>query len=122
MDICEVLAALEQGDDVAGGQTGLDKGAPSDCEDSCAEGGGLDRGAGVIHEISSSGMFALNAGLDIADREKLHYVCDALGHDAAWNKTGGATWIGSSEAWARQASEPCIAVFCGEDFADSFDA
>jgi hypothetical protein len=33
----------------------------------------------MIHEISLSGMFALDRGPDITDMEKLRYVCDALG-------------------------------------------
>ena len=64
----------------------------------------------VIHEISSSGMFSLYAGPDIADGEKLRYVCDALGRDVGWNKTGEATWVGTREAWAGQVPEP---LYCG---------
>jgi len=82
MDIREVLATLERGDDVVDGETDIDEGSSSDCGDGCAE-GGLDGGAGAIHEISASGMFALDAGPDIADGEKLQYVRKALGHDAA---------------------------------------
>ena len=39
----------------------------------------------IIHEISSSRMFALNRGPDVTDMEKLRYVCDALGQNAFHN-------------------------------------
>ena len=35
----------------------------------------------MIHEISSSGMFTLDARPDVTDTEKLQYVCDALRQD-----------------------------------------
>jgi hypothetical protein len=38
----------------------------------------LGEAAATIHEISSYGIFALDVGLDIADAEKLRYICDAL--------------------------------------------
>ena len=33
----------------------------------------------IIYKISLFRMFALNRGPDIADIEKLRYICDALG-------------------------------------------
>ena len=36
----------------------------------------------VIREIGSSGMFSLDARLDISDAEKLQYLCDSIGEGA----------------------------------------
>jgi len=76
----------------------------------------------MIYKISSSGMFALDRGPDIADMEKLQYVCDALGQDAFHDQMGGSMWKGSAEVRHGQASKPYILVSRGEEFADSFDA
>ena len=51
----------------------------------------------MIHEISSSRMFAFNRGPDVADMEKLRYVCDALGQNTFHNQIGGSMWTGSAE-------------------------
>jgi len=48
----------------------------------------FDSAAEAIHEISSSGMFALDARPDIPDMEKLQYVCDSLGQNASAIKLG----------------------------------
>ena len=125
MDVREVLAALERGVDVGAGEACVSGGAGPESEDGgeevVAEPGVA---AAAIHEISSSGMFGLDVGPDVADVEKLRYVCDALGgRAAAGNESIGATWVGSSEARrAGEGSEPYIGVTRGEDFADSLDA
>ncbi|PVH91575.1 hypothetical protein DM02DRAFT_576886, partial [Periconia macrospinosa] len=116
VDIREVLATLGQGQDVveeedqesADGEGGVDEAEP-------------DNVTVPIHEISSSGMFALDAGPDIADEEKLRYVCDALSQDAAWEQMGGSTRAASAQVGRGCGSEPYILVSRGDKFADSFD-
>jgi hypothetical protein len=120
-DIREILAALEQERDKAE-EEGYEDGEESDgvilmdLEES-------DNAAETIHEISSSGMFALDARPDVADTEKLQYVCDALGQDSSSGRTVGSSW--SAQVQHHQhghgASEPYIVVSRGEDFADSSD-
>jgi len=95
--------------------------ADLDCEDGHGE-AVLGETAATIHEIISSGMFALDVGPDIADAEKLRYVCDALDPHAAWTGKTGSAWVGSGNRGAGNASEPYIVVPHGDDFADSFDA
>ena len=51
----------------------------------------------MIYEISLSRMFALDRGPDVADMEKLRYVCDALGQNTFHNQIGGSMWTGSAE-------------------------
>ncbi|KAM5348941.1 hypothetical protein ACJ41O_008764 [Fusarium nematophilum] len=77
--------------------------------------------AGPVHEISSSGMFALDGRPDIADVEKLRYVYDALRHDDARDEMRAGTWVGSAEVRHGDTREPYILVSRGEDFADPFD-
>lgn len=70
----------------------------------------LDVAASAIHDISSSGMFAVDAGPNVPDTEKLRYVCDALGHHGLWNSKGGSAWVGSSDGQAEKGSEPYIVM------------
>ena len=39
----------------------------------------------IIHKISSSGIFALNKGPDIADIEKLQYIYNTLRQNTFYN-------------------------------------
>ena len=39
----------------------------------------------IIHEISLSGIFALNKGLDVTDITKLQYIYNALGQNTFYN-------------------------------------
>ncbi|EXK76906.1 hypothetical protein FOQG_18368 [Fusarium oxysporum f. sp. raphani 54005] len=75
----------------------------------------------MVHEISSSGMFALDGGLNVAESEKLRYVGDALNGQDPHDKAGGSVLTGSAEVRQGHTSEPYILVSRGEDFADSFD-
>ena len=89
-DIREILAMLEQERDKAeeeGCEYGEESDGVMDSEES-------DSAAEMIHEISSSGMFALDARPDVADTEKLQYVCDALGQDRirVSGRTVGSSW------------------------------
>ena len=119
-DIREPLASLERGDSVTASRTGLVDLADLDCEDGHGE-AVLGDPAATVHKISSSGMFALDVGPDIADAEKLRYVCDALDPHNVWNGKTGSAWMGSGNGGAGN-SEPYIVVSHGDDFADSFDA
>jgi len=117
VDIQEILATLGQGRDAVGDrheseeEVGDEGGEGDENGDQDANGHGATE---TIHEISSSGMFALDARPDIEDIEKLRYACDALGQNAG---------TGSAEVRHGQASsEPYILVSRGEEFADSFDA
>lgn len=117
-DIREILAKLEQERDKAEEEEGCEYGEERDPEES-------DSAAEMIHEISSSGMFALDARPDVADTEKLQYVCEALGQDRFSGRTMGSSWSGSAQVQHHQhahgASEPYIVVSRGEEFADSSD-
>ena len=48
----------------------------------------------IIYEISLSGIFALNKGLDVTDMEKLWYIYNALGQNTFHNQIGGSIWTG----------------------------
>jgi hypothetical protein len=120
VDIREVLATLGQGHDLeVSGDVAVERG---DADGEGGDGDGdLDGAAAPVHEISSSGMFALDGRPDVADAEKLRYVRDALGRRDSCDETGGSTLAGSAEVRRGYASEPYILVSRGEDFADSFD-
>ncbi|RSL79701.1 hypothetical protein CEP52_017489 [Fusarium oligoseptatum] len=107
VDIREVLATLGQGFDVGTGEDAVGKPVDTDCEAGNENVDSATGAAGLVHEISSSGMFALDGRPDIADAERLRYVYDALRHDDARHEMRAGTWAGSAE---------------GEDFADPFDA
>jgi hypothetical protein len=81
----------------------------------------VDNMAVHIQEISSSGMFALDAGPDIMDAEKLQYVCDALDQSASRDGMVDSTRNGSTALRRGFGTEPYIIVSRGNDFADSFD-
>ena len=51
----------------------------------------------MIYKISLSRIFTLNKGPDIADMEKLRYICDALGQNTFYNQIGGSIKIGLVE-------------------------
>jgi hypothetical protein len=120
-DIQEIMAMLGQGHDiVSNGHEAEDEGY-EDGEDS-GDVVASDSAADMIHEIGSSGMFALDARPDIPDAEKLQYVCDALGQDTAGNQIGGSSWNGSAQVQhGHTVSEPYIVVSRGDEFADSLD-
>ncbi|KAG6990362.1 hypothetical protein FocnCong_v020486 [Fusarium oxysporum f. sp. conglutinans] len=111
VDIREVLATLGQGHD-------LEASDEVTTEPSNADG---DKTGATVHEISSSGMFALDGGPDVAESEKLRYVRDALGRHDPSDEAGGSTLTGSAEVRQGYAFEPYIHVSRGEDFADSFE-
>ncbi|KAH6954034.1 hypothetical protein BKA56DRAFT_625250 [Ilyonectria sp. MPI-CAGE-AT-0026] len=83
VDIREVLATLGQGHDLeVSGDVAVEPG-DADGEDVDGDGDGdgdgdLDGAAAPVHEISSSGMFALDGRPDVADAEKLRYSSDIL--------------------------------------------
>src|SRR2546429_4502067 len=124
VDIREVIAMLGQEGDAVSNRHEAE--AEEGCEDG-GDGEDGDRDADLnganetIHEIGSSGMFALDAGPDIADAEKLQYVCNALGQDGFCDQTSGSTWVGSAEVRHEHASEPYIVGSRGEEVADAFD-
>jgi hypothetical protein len=115
VDIQELLTSLE-GDQSACGNAVGGESAPADDTADVHDSAG-DR----VHEISSSGMFGLDRRPDIADAEKLRYLCEAMGEDASRNQTRGSTWAGSAEVHHGGAAEPYILVSRGDEFADSFD-
>ena len=55
----------------------------------------------IIYEISLSRIFALDRGPDIADMEKLRYMCDTLGQNTFHNQIGGSMWTGLAEVQYR---------------------
>ncbi|KAJ4224602.1 hypothetical protein NW757_014334 [Fusarium falciforme] len=111
VDIREVLETLGQGHELEASDEAMVE--PSDADG--------DAAAAMVHEISSSGMFALDGGPDVADLEKLRYVRDALDRRDPCDEAGGSTLTGSAEVRQGYASEPYILVSRGEDFADSFE-
>jgi hypothetical protein len=114
-DIQELLASLEEGQGICGDAVDDDPG------NSDASASGEDSLQDRVHEISSSGMFGLDCRPDIADVEKLRYLCGAMGEDALQNQTRGSMWAGSVDVRHGGATEPYIVVSRGNGFADSFD-
>ncbi|KAH7202480.1 hypothetical protein DER44DRAFT_871531 [Fusarium oxysporum] len=123
VEIKEILASLNQGQDIPNG--GIKFLGPNKDE-------GRDQGESEseklgkpINEVTSSGMFALDAAPDVADVEKLLFACNVVNGDAAGNaNTRPRTGLGSVERRRRQvdACESYIHVSRGDEFADSFDA
>ncbi|KPM38705.1 hypothetical protein AK830_g7893 [Neonectria ditissima] len=99
---------MGQGFDI--GIQGDEAGKPVDahCEASDENADSATAAAGPIHEISSSGMFALDGRPDMADVEKLRYVYDALCHDDARDEMRAGTWVGSAEVRHGDTREPYI--------------
>ncbi|KAF1993896.1 hypothetical protein P154DRAFT_476817, partial [Amniculicola lignicola CBS 123094] len=121
MDIREVLAMLNQGEDVeVGGRAFEEPGSPGG--EGSDEQMQVDGVSATVQEISSSGMFSLDAHPDIADMEKIRYLYDALGQHASWEQREESLRTGSAEVHRGHGSEPYIVISRGEDFADSFDA
>ncbi|KJZ68887.1 hypothetical protein HIM_11720 [Hirsutella minnesotensis 3608] len=122
VEIEEIFALLnrrqETGGQVAGHGPG-ERDADRDGSDACP-----DQNVGAINEVTSSGMFALDAPPDVEDIEKLRFACDAVGGGGEDSHEGPRTWVGSSAARDRgpgDFGEPYIRVSRGDDFADSFD-
>jgi hypothetical protein len=88
------------------------------------EGDDANENSEVIHEVSASGMFGLDAVPDVQDAEKLQYVYDALGRGTGSKDSahGEGRWGGSANIRTGGMSEPYIVVSRGEDFADSHEA
>ncbi|EKG09266.1 hypothetical protein MPH_13720, partial [Macrophomina phaseolina MS6] len=115
MDVQELLASLEQGHDVCGSEVGDDAANADDGLD------GQESARDRVHEINSSGMFGLDSRPDIADAEKLRYLCAATGKTGPSGRTRESSWAGSAEVRRGYAAEPYILVSRGDEFADSFD-
>ncbi|RKK84509.1 hypothetical protein BFJ68_g17351, partial [Fusarium oxysporum] len=102
-----------------GGPEGMGEGRP---------GAGLKNPEAVVHEVSSSGMFALDAQPDVTDADRLQFAWEAVGEDAE-NEAGRAAggrgraggWAGSASVRQGLSLEPYISVSRGDDFADSKD-
>ena len=90
VDIQEIIAMLSQGCDVVGNEHEAEEENNEDGDHDAD----INNTTEMIHEISSSGMFALDRGPDVADIEKLRYVCDALGQNTFHNQIGGSMWTG----------------------------
>jgi hypothetical protein len=110
VDIQEVLAMLNQGEDVELGETEVEN-ANRPVRDH----------SDVIHEISSSGMFAVDGQPEVADAEKLRYVLDSLGQDTSSIGGHGKKSTGSAEVRDREGLEPYVLISHGDDFANSHD-
>ncbi|PCD21946.1 hypothetical protein AU210_015749 [Fusarium oxysporum f. sp. radicis-cucumerinum] len=102
-----------------GGPEGMGEGRP---------GAGLKNPEAVVHEVSSSGMFALDAQPDVTDADRLQFAWEAVGEDAeneAGRAAGGrgraGVWAGSASVRQGLSLEPYISVSRGDDFADSKD-
>jgi len=120
-DIREIMAALGQGHGIVSNGHETEEEGYEDGEDS-GHVADPDSATEAIHDISSSGMFALDAPPDIPDAEKLRYVYHALGQNTSSDQTGGSSWVGSAPVrYGHAASEPYIIVSRGEEFADSLD-
>jgi hypothetical protein len=121
VNIRDVLATLSQGHDIAGAGgevNALDHVAGENEAEEVAE---ANSRASPIHEISSSGMFALDTGPDVAEVEKLRSICNALGEPTRSDPMQGIASTGSAEVRRGNLTEPYIHVSRGNDFADSFD-
>ncbi|KAJ4136671.1 hypothetical protein NW754_002236 [Fusarium falciforme] len=74
-DIREILASLEDGEKECNGADAIDQTAAMT---GLLEEQDTDPDPDTICEISSSGMFGVDDGPNIADGEKLRYVCEAV--------------------------------------------
>ncbi|EXM13396.1 hypothetical protein FOTG_18153 [Fusarium oxysporum f. sp. vasinfectum 25433] len=124
LEIEEVLARLNRGEDIPSGDTqGPELTEDEDGHRSEAESGQLGKS---INEVTLSGMFALDGPPDVPDVEKLLFACNAVNGDAAagGGKAGPTTRVESSERRPGLADgcEPYIHVSRGDEFADTFDA
>ncbi|KAH8658881.1 hypothetical protein BGZ61DRAFT_486070 [Ilyonectria robusta] len=125
LEIEEVLARLNRGEDMPSGETQ----GPELSQDeggSCRSEVNSDRLGKQINEVTSSGMFALDGPPDIPDVEKLLFACNAVNGDVAagGGKAGPTTRVESAERRPGLADgcEPYIHVSRGDEFADTFDA
>ncbi|KAH6980518.1 hypothetical protein EDB80DRAFT_874936 [Ilyonectria destructans] len=124
VEIEEIMALLNEGQDATGGQA---QGAGGDEEDEVPGGSDVmpDHAAKAINEVTSSGMFALDGPPDVEDVEKLRFACDAVGGEGAGDGSAvPRTWVGSSAEGVRghgDGCEPYIQVSRGDEFADSFE-
>ncbi|OAQ58651.1 ATP-dependent DNA helicase PIF1 [Pochonia chlamydosporia 170] len=121
LEIGEVLAALNQGEDVSDGRCQEPKGSEMDDRDRGKE-AERQHFADPINEVTSSGMFTLDGPPDVADAEKLRFVRDAVGKGAFGDQIGPGAWVGSAHGRQRKAVEPYVQICRGNEFADSFDA
>ncbi|KAH6874269.1 hypothetical protein B0T10DRAFT_552895 [Thelonectria olida] len=137
VDIDEVIAMLrceQQGEaechhqEASRGNEALSSGGGSDGANGDRQGAQLESPEAAIHEVSSSGMFALDALPDVTDADRLQFAWEAVGEDGEQEAgqilgqqrtTGG--WAGSASVRQGLGMEPYISVSRGEDFADSSD-
>ncbi|KAH7302897.1 hypothetical protein B0I35DRAFT_517610, partial [Stachybotrys elegans] len=84
----------------------------------------------AIHEVSSSGMFTLDAQPEVADLDRLRFACEAVCEDrkpglGSFRTAGMGNRVessaGSTSVRAGLGQEPYISVCRGGDFADSED-
>ncbi|KAJ4154517.1 hypothetical protein NW754_001465 [Fusarium falciforme] len=124
LEIEEVLARLNRGEDIpSGGTQGpeLSEGEGGGCRSEAES----DRLGKQINEVTSSGMFALDGPPDVPDVEKLLFACNAVNGNAARGaRAGPRTRVESAERRPGLADgcEPYIHVSRGDEFADTFDA
>ncbi|KAI8676065.1 ATP-dependent DNA helicase [Fusarium keratoplasticum] len=127
-DIDEVIATLRRGQQ--GGVEHQPQEASRGDEALLGDGdANPKRPEAAVHEISSSGMFALDAHPDVADIDKLRFVWEAVGEEeeeqevteAAREQRKRRTWAGSAALRQGSGLEPYISVSRGEDFSDSSD-
>ncbi len=118
-DIREIMAELNEASRLS-----LRPEEMGQVDESRREGEAAGDGGEVIHEISVSGMFPLDAPPDVRDADRLQSVWESLRLGAgAWGSAKGSSRLpGSSLAWNARTQEPYIAVSRGADFADSLDA
>ncbi len=82
MTIEEVLAALQQGHDVANSPPAVQPQDESESEDGNEAGSEYDMDS--IHEVTSTGMFSLDGPPNVSDAEKLQFACDAVAVRRGW--------------------------------------
>ncbi|KJZ69874.1 hypothetical protein HIM_10729 [Hirsutella minnesotensis 3608] len=123
VEIDEILTALHQGEDSPRCET--DRRGENEAYECRRESDAEpDQTVKPINEATSSGMFALDGPPDVADADKLRFVCDAVGEGARNGHRGPRTWLGSSTEGRRghvDGSEPYVHVRRGDDFADRFE-
>ncbi|KJZ69031.1 hypothetical protein HIM_11574 [Hirsutella minnesotensis 3608] len=110
VEIEEILTALHQGEDSSRCET--DRRGENEAYECRRESDAEpDQTVKPINEVTSSGMFALDGPPDVADADKLRFVCDAVGEGARNCHRGPRTWVGSSTEGRRghvDGSEPYV--------------
>ncbi|KAK4059018.1 hypothetical protein Purlil1_14379 [Purpureocillium lilacinum] len=123
VEIEEILASLDGEENLMDGQADEDVvGAGGDRGLDAESGLPTDTVSQTVHEVTSSGMFALDGVPEVADVEKLRFAWQAVGGAGASGRAGPKAAVlttGEGACEQGEGREAFIRVSRGDDFADS---